>query len=265
MRSIGALNKYWKTATMAATSYTGDSPLFLLDYLLRLIRVVVLLSLWRVILADKGAPAGYTIPIVLTYTLIAEVFAEQLDCTTDLANALWNGTIATRFLHPLGIFGQFMAETFGRWTFAFLTFSLPLLLLAPLLGVNPLPASVEAGFCFVLSLVLAVTVGFAVEFIFGAIMVTLEQNVWTSQNMRHAITTLLSGAVIPLALLPWGLGELFGWLPFASMASAPLRIYTGTGDPLMLIALQIFWSLALWVIANRLWSRNRERLASYGG
>lgn len=265
MRKIGILKKYWKTATMAATSYTGDSPLFLLDYLLRLIRVVVLLSLWRVILADKGAPAGYTIAVVLTYTLIAEVYAEQLDCSTDLATALWDGTIATRYLHPLGIFGQFMAETFGRWVFAFLTFSLPLLLLAPLLGVNPFPASVEAGLLFVPSLVLAVTVGFAVEFIFSAIMVMLEQNPWTSQNIRRAITTLLSGALIPLALLPWGLGEIFSWLPFASMASAPLRIYTGTGGPLMLIALQIFWSLILWIVANRLWSRNRERLASYGG
>ena len=265
MRSIGILRKYWKTATMSATSYTGDSPLFLLDYLLRLIRVVVLLSLWRIILADKGVPAGYTVAIVLTYTLIAEVFAEQLDCTTELPAALWNGTIATRFLHPLGLFSQFMAETVGRWTFAFLTFSLPLLLLAPLLGVNTFPASVEAGLFFVLSLVLAVTVGFAIEFIFGAIMVTLEQNVWTSANMRHAISTLLSGALIPLALLPWGLGEVFTWLPFASMASAPLRIYTGTGDPLMLIGLQIFWSLLLWPVANWLWSRSRERLASYGG
>ena len=54
---------------------------------------------------------------------------------------------------------------------------------------------------------------------------------------------MLSGAVIPLALLPWGLGDVLEWLPFASLAWAPLSIYTGIGDAPRLIALQVFWAL----------------------
>ena len=38
---------------MAAGAQT-DSPLFLLDYALRLLRVVVLLALWRTIFAQQG-------------------------------------------------------------------------------------------------------------------------------------------------------------------------------------------------------------------
>ena len=37
---------------------------------------------------------------------------------------------------------------------------------------------------------------------------------------------LMSGALLPLAYYPWGLGEVFAWLPFAAMAWAPLAIYT---------------------------------------
>src|SRR5262249_43831596 len=44
------LRKYGKTAAMSAASFTGDSPLFLLDYLLRFLRVVALLAVWRTIL-----------------------------------------------------------------------------------------------------------------------------------------------------------------------------------------------------------------------
>ncbi|HZP81930.1 MAG TPA: hypothetical protein VFB21_09855 [Chthonomonadaceae bacterium] len=135
MRS--ALPKIHKTAAMSATSYVGDSPLFLLDFVLRFLRVAVLLSIWRLLLAGRGIVSGLTLPAVLTYTLSAEVFAEQLTCRTGLVSAFWDGTIATRFVRPLGVFTQFAAEMFGKWAFGFAFFSLPLLLCAPLFGANP--------------------------------------------------------------------------------------------------------------------------------
>jgi len=259
------LHKYWKTAAMAASSYVGDSPLFLMDYLLRLLRVIVLLAIWRTILAGRGAVSGMTLGSVLTYTLIAEVFAGQLSPRTELDTALWNGSIVGRMIQPLGMFGQFTAELFGRWLFEFGVFSLPLLLCAPLLGVDPRPSSLAAAGLFVVSLMLAISVGLAIEFVFGGLLVVLALPLWAVSQMRAAITTLLSGALVPLALLPPGVGALFAWLPFAAMASAPLRIYTGAGDPLGLLALQVAWSLLLWPLAHWLWRVSRERMVAYGG
>jgi ABC-2 type transport system permease protein len=259
------LHKYWKTAAMAASSYIGDSPLFLMDYLLRLLRVVVLLAIWRTILTGKGAVSGMTLGAVLTYTLIAEVFAGQLSPRTELDTALWNGSIVGRMTQPLSLFGQFTAELVGRWLFEFGVFSLPLLLCAPLLGVDPRPASLGAAGLFVLSLALAISVGLAVEFVFGGLLVILALPLWAVSQMRSAITSLLSGALIPLALLPPAVGAAFQWLPFAAMAAAPLQIYTGTGDPIGLLALQIGWSLVLWPLAHWLWRAGRERMVAYGG
>jgi ABC-2 type transport system permease protein len=259
------LRRYGKTAAMAATSYVGDSRLFLIDYLLRFVRVAVLLSIWRLIFAGKGAVSGMTLGTVLTYTFIAEVFGEQLTCRTQLDVALWEGTVATRFLQPMGLVGQFASDMCGRWLIGLGLFSLPLLLCAPLLGVNPLPASPGAAALFVPSLALAVSVGLALEFIFGGLVVASEQGVWVISRVRDAITTLLSGSLLPLALLPWGIGNVFAWLPFASMASAPLKIYTGTGDPLWLLPVQAGWSAVLWPAALWLWRANREKLVAYGG
>ena len=187
------LHKYWKTAAMAASSYIGDSPLFLIDYLLRLLRVIVLLSIWRTILAGKGTVSGMTLEAVLTYTLVAEVFAAQLSPRTTLDEVFWNGTIVGRLLQPLGIFGQFSADMFGRWLFEFGVFSVPLLLLAPLLGVSALPAGAGAAGLFVLSLVLAISVGLAIEFVFGGLLVLLQLPHWAVSQVRSAITTLLIG------------------------------------------------------------------------
>jgi len=108
------LRKYRATAQMAATAYMSDSRYFLADYLLRFLRVALLLSIWRTLLAGRGPVSGLTMGAVLTYTLIAEAFGEQLACRAGIEDAFWEGTVVTRFLRPMGAVGQFAAEMAGR-------------------------------------------------------------------------------------------------------------------------------------------------------
>jgi ABC-2 type transport system permease protein len=260
-----AVVRYAKTAQVAGASQIGESPLFLLDYLLRFLRVAVLLALWRTLLAGKGSVSGMTLETLLTYTLVAELFAEQLSARSGLEEALWDGSIGMRLLQPLPMVGIFTAEMIGRWGTSFLLFSAPLLMLSPLLGVDPLPASLAAAGWFALSLPLAVAIGLAIDFIFAALLLRLEISMWLLGHLRTAARTLLSGALVPLALLPWGLDRVFAWLPFASMAAAPLSIYTGIGDPPRLLLLQAAWALLLWPIAQAVWRSSREKLVSHGG
>ena len=243
----------------------GDSPLFVLEYALRLLRVLVLLSLWRMILEGRPPAGGMPLGAVLTYTLISEVFAQQLELRTTLRDAFWEGTLVVRFLRPMGLVRQLGAEMVGRWAIHFVLFSLPLLALAPLLGVDPRPATPTAAGLFAVSLMLAVTVGLALDVFFGALTVALEQPVWLVDYVRTAIATLLSGALLPLAYYPWGLGDAFSWLPFAAMAWAPLAIFTGTANAATLLASQAVWAAVLWPVADWLWRANREKLVAYGG
>jgi len=259
-----ALAGYLKTAAMSAGE-VGDSPLFLLEYALRLLRVLVLIALWRTILEGRPGPGPMGLTSVLTYTLVAEVFAEQLAVRTTLNEAFWHGTLVMRFLRPMGLVRQLGAEMLGRWAVHFSLFSVPLVLAAPLLGVDPRPASPLAAALFVVSLCLAILVGLAVEVLSGAAVVALEQPVWIVDYLRTAIATLLSGSLLPLAYYPWGLGDVFAWLPFAAMAWAPLAIFTGTGNPLTLLLSQALWILVLWPLADWLWRSNREKLVGYGG
>ena len=66
-------------------------------------------------------------------------------------------------------------------------------------------------------------------------------------------------------MLPWDLGEVLVWLPFAAMAWAPLSVYTGTGDPRLLLAAQALWATVLWGLARHLWWRSRQKAVIYGG
>lgn len=249
---------------MATAGHLADGLYVAFDYALRVLRVLVLLALWRTVL-PTGEVNGMTATALLTYAVVSEAFANQLTVRTEMDIALWNGSIAMYFLRPHAIVGGFAAEMLGRWAIDCVVFTVPLLALAPFLGVDPRPASALAGALFVLSIVLGASVGLALEFCFGGLTVWLEQNLWAVQQIRASIERVLSGSVVPLQLLPWGLGAAFAWLPFASIAAAPLRIYTGTGEPLSLLLVQLGWSVVLWPLAGWMWRANRERLVGYGG
>jgi ABC-type uncharacterized transport system permease subunit len=198
--------------------------------------------------------------------LVAEAFREQLECQgSRLEHALWDGSISMNYLRPWNLFGQFAALNVGRWLFNLLFFSLPLLGVAPLLGVKAGPVGLAAAFLFVVSLILAVSIGMALEFCFAALMIELSHNLYALQRVREIVITVFSGSLMPLVLMPWNLGSIFQWLPFASMAGAPLSIYTGTGEPWGLILVQMGWVIILWPAAAGLWRKQRERLVCHGG
>jgi ABC-2 type transport system permease protein len=255
-----------KTAALSASGSLQEGPLFLFDYALRALRVGVLLALWSVVfegVEDDRLPMA--LPAVLTYTLIAEVFADLLHVRTDLWVALWQGSIVRHFTRPMALVAQFGSEAAGRFALHFVLFSVPLLAAAPLLGVGIGPVGGTAAALLAPSLALSVAVGLALDFLFVGLAVALDQPPYLMHLVRGALSGVLAGSIVPLALFPFGLGELCEWLPFASLAWAPLAIYVGSGEPLRLIALQGFWALALWPLSLWLWSSSRERLVAYGG
>ena len=110
---------YVKTAAMSAAD-VGENPLFLMDYALRLLRVLVLLALWRTLFTGRENNVGpMPLAMVLTYTVVAEVFGQQLAVSTTLSEAFWEGTLVLRFLRPMGLVRQFAAEMSGRWAIHF--------------------------------------------------------------------------------------------------------------------------------------------------
>ncbi len=262
---MSAIRKFVSTAKIEANSSAGEDALFLVRFVFRILRVVVLLSVWRTIFGAKPHVLEQPMAAILTYTLIAEVFAEQLSPRTGIEWHLFDGGIAMNYLQPMGLALQFTARMVGRWVLGLAFVSLPLLLLAPMLGVNVLPANTSALFLFLISLLLSALVGVALDFVFAALIVFMQGSAYITGLVRVALAALLSGAVLPLSVLPYGLGDIFQWLPFASTASAPLRIYTGDGEPIVLMAVQMIWAVLLWLLANWLWRVNRERFVSYGG
>lgn len=131
-------------------------------------------------------------------------------------------------------------------------FSLPLLCAAPFLGISVLPASP-----WFFSLLLCISLGFAIDFLFACVAIELRGISWPARMIRTAIVALFSGTVLPFRLLPFGLARVFELQPFGSLGGAPLALFVGTAAERILLA-QVFWNLTLWPAAILWFCRSRE-------
>ena len=231
------------------------------QYLLRAAGLGALLMIWRSLFMQGADMEGLTLNQVYVYTILSTVLAPMLDVRTPASGWLHDGSVLKLYLRPSALFAQLAAHTVGGWVLPLAVLSLPVTAAALLSGVNLVPAS----FWFFPSLLLTVSLGFAVDYLFACLVIRLNNLEWIVHDMRQSLTALFSGSVIPFAALPWGLGRILALTPLGSLAGGPLSIYAGLADPGTVIAAQLFWNLLLWPLALWRFAANRERMVSYGG
>jgi len=253
---------YIQTAKLAAMEkFQGGVLNLLIGYALRALALVPLMFLWRSF-AEQGADlGGLSLAQLLSYTYAGALLEPLLNIQSPASHWHYEGTIIDLYKRPMGVFGQLISQTAGGWAPVLALYTLPMLLLSPLLGVSVIPKTPW----FFLSLMFTVSLGFALDFLYACLIIRLQNIVWLGMAIRSAVMALFSGAVIPFGLLPWGIGEVFKALPFGSLAGAPLSLLTGMSDALNVIPLQIVWNLLLWPLAGFVFAKSRERMVSYGG
>ena len=255
------MNKYIKSARMSALDKTNGGVIYLLpDIAIRVFTLITLIYLWRVVMAS-GADVGMTMTQMLSYTYVSALLTDILVVKTQATGWLSEGVLMKLYGRPLSVLGQLIAETVGGWLPSLLWFSVPMFVISPLLGVRLIPASPA----FFLSLILCISLGFAVDILFACLSIKLRNMNWLIGRIRMAVTSLLSGTIIPISLLPFGAENFFHIQPFASLGGAPLSIFVGSANTAGTIMLQIIWNLILWPLALLVFHLSQEGMVSYGG
>ena len=236
-------------------------------YFFQAVQFVMLIFIWKSLASNGVLPGGAHLDGLMTYTLMSTIFHQELNIISPATSSLWEGSIIGRFLRPMPVEISFFAETVGKWWIPnFLFFGLPLWLSASFLEIRPWPVTAFSGVLAFFSLLLAASLGFAIDLLFSAFAMYLKNGCWAALAVREAVYSLLSGEMIPFSLFPFGMGKIFSLLPLGSVAHGPLTIYTGTsGNPWAVLGLQIFWNVVLWIAAERIFKKSKERMISFGG
>ena len=231
------------------------------QYVMQTAVLGALLMIWRSLFMQGVDTEGMTLNQLYVYTILSTALSPMLNVRTPASGWLHDGTMLGLYQRPAGVFMQLAAHTIGGWAMRLLCLSLPVIVIALLCGVDLRPNSLW----FFLSLPLTVLQGFAVDYLFACLLIRLRNLEWCVHCLREALTSLLTGSLIPFAALPWDIGRFLQLSPFGTLAGAPLAIYTGLGDPASLLPAQILWNIVLWPLAITCFAASRERMVSYGG
>jgi ABC-2 type transport system permease protein len=256
------MKRYLATAKMCLIekSYFGLAELFG-QYVARAAAMGALLMIWRSLFLQGADMGGMTLNQLYVYTVLSTVLSPMLDVRTPASNWLHDGTMLSMYQRPAPVLGQLVAHTVGGWATHFMLLAAPAFVVAMIAGVDMAPKSAW----FLPSLFLAVAQGFAVDFLFACVMIRTRSLTWPIIGLRDALNAIFTGAVIPFAAFPWGIGKYLALTPFGMLAGAPLSIYSGLERPGTILVAQLFWTLALWPLAIWWFSKSRERMVSYGG
>ncbi|GAA0794364.1 ABC transporter permease [Spirilliplanes yamanashiensis] len=230
-------------------------------------QLIALFAVWRVLL-DEREIGGFGWAEMRPYLLIGFTCGMIVSSFTDwrMAYRIVEGTVSLDLVKPVDYQFARFAEIVGGiaaevgvavvlWA-GVLVFTGPIALPPP-----------ELLALFALSMLLVVPLKFLFSYVAGlGCFWTHHYNGirWTQQ----AVVAVLSGMMIPLALLPSWLATTAAWLPFAGVASTPGLIFIGRVDAAeaaRLVAVQAFWIVVLWLGARLAFRGAVKQLTVHGG
>lgn len=238
------------------------------------IKVMVLAAFFSQ--ASDAAPA-MTLAQAITYTWVAQGLLALLPWSGDpeVALAVRTGAVAYDRLRPVDAYALWFARSAG-WTAARVLPRVALMagfaaVLLPLAGFHAWawqpPAGPVAALAFALSALLALALSTALVMLLN-IAAAAALDARGINALAAPLVVLLSGNLLPLTLLPDGWQQAVLLQPLAGLLDIPMRLYmaqaTGT-QAAALLALQLFWALALVALGRVLMARTMRKLEIQGG
>lgn len=261
------MKPYLALARVTARSAMVHRTQYLLSLLGVLFQLTAMLAVWHALLAGH-AVGGFTWPQMQTYLLVAFAAGALVSNLSDfrVSYRIRSGLVALDLVKPFDYQGARFAEAFGTLGVELLTI-VAVWTGALALGVRPTTAPAAGIALFGVSMLLLVVLKFALTYLVGLICF------WTKNYLglywaKQAIATLLSGALVPLSLLPHWLSDWAQWLPFAGMTSTPGLILIDAvhgGSAVRLVAVQLAWTVLLLGGARLAWRAAVRQLTIHGG
>lgn len=234
-----------------------------------MMEILVFLAIYRT--GNAGLPMDFsqTVSYIWLQQGIRSLFLVVFQ-DGEIYSTIEKGSIAYELVRPANLYGRWFCQSAANRLAYTLLNGVPSLFLAmlfpqPYRMKRPTDAGVYLLFLISLLSALLVVVAFAM-LMYISLFYTLAQR--GVRLIVTAVSTFLSGGVIPLAFFPEKVLKAVKLLPFASMQDTPLRIYNGSlagAEAVKGIALQIFWIAALVGIGQIFMSRALKKVVVQGG
>lgn len=258
---------WWALIRITARQFVAFRMNLVFTALVFMIQLYVTRSVWEAVYAGRSVVDGVSAHTLLVYLTIAALGGWFLPTLTawTIQERVLSGDIALDLVRPFNFLKQVFAQDIGSaWGVA------PTLVVfvpaAVLVGSLDPPSPVS----FMLYLV-SYALGFLVSSLIGMHIGLLAFWIQQVNGIRAIVgvsSGFLSGALVPLWLMPDGIRVVFQFLPFQALAFLPASIYSGQvsgRDVMEPLAIQVLWIAILLVTVRLMWGRAQERIVIHGG
>lgn len=202
--------------------------LILKNFLFALTEILMYMALYRT--NPNAFPLGLSqmVSYVWMQQILMVLFSVVIE-DWEIYSAISSGAICYDLVRPIDLYGRWFFQSAGNRLAITMAGNLPVLLLACIVP-RPyrmsLPVSLGQLLLFLVSVILA----FAVVMAFAMLMYVSLFYIISQRGIRicvTAVTTFLSGRVVPLPFFPEKVLAVVKLLPFAAMQNMPLQIFCG--------------------------------------
>lgn len=212
---------------------------------------------------------GYSLSDALTYTFVAQglISVVELWGWWRIAETIQSGQIATDLSRPFDYLAYWLAQDLGRAVFQALARGLPPIAGGALAFGIRIPDEPLIWLAFMASVTLAVIVSFFWRFLLNLTAFWLIDYRGVA-GIGLSVVLVLSGFVVPLAMLPEPFRSVFYVLPFAGLVALPAEILLGrlsAGGVVGVLGLQAAWAFVALFAARAALRGALKKLVVQGG
>ncbi len=236
-----------------------------------LLYLTVVYFFWKAVYASSGSSVvnGMTFSDTLIYLVLATALFNFMEMYTvwEIGRNIQSGKIVLDLLKPMR-FRSFLFWSYsGTFVTQFFFTFLPTFIIVCIVTNGAVPLGINLLY-FTISVVMAVVINYAIDFMTGTICLYTE-SIWGINIMKQVIVLLLSGANIPIAFFPDTMKKIVGYLPFKSIYNTPLTILLEKNPDITVVAealgIQLFWCITLLVLSSLFWKVSLRKITVNGG
>jgi ABC-2 type transport system permease protein len=231
------------------------------------ITMLVMVYFWSAIYENRATVGGQTLVQTLNYILITRLIAGfgETDLIHTFDRLIGRGDFVIELLRPVDFQSNQLVEVASSWLTQ-MVLRWPLLPLALLFGLQ-LPQNPAIYLAFLLSMILGALIIFFFDFLLACLnFITLEG--WGLSVMRGGLASFLSGALIPLTLMPDWLRTICEFVPFSQAIFVPAALLSGTLPLERLpatLGIQLLWLVGLFFLSRWVFARSIRKITIQGG
>jgi ABC-2 type transport system permease protein len=268
-RALGAYAAVARTSLADALAFRADA---FLGLVMSIARVALALLLWSAVFAGRSEVGGMSLRMMASYYLIA-VFVFQFNQSSrvagELAGEIRTGRFGAYLARPVEPLAWFLAASAGRSVFqaaAATVAALAATLLCLAVGPSLLAPLDLIGIIAAFPVILLGMLALALVNYMTATLAFVFQDIGSFQVGKDCVVEFLSGALIPVALLPAWAGKLLLHTPFPALASLPADLMLGRGFEgyAGALACLAIWDIILYLAARALYACLSPRYEEMG-